>query len=137
MNKLFKTEGIVIKRVNFNDADQIVTVLTRDMGKISCVAKNCRRLKNKFSGRLELAYQVDINGFQGRNLDHLNEVEIVDARELFDLNLKTTSIIFYITEITNKLLQERQQIDGVYSLLLYALDHLNHDQHKNEVILYA
>ena len=137
MNKLFKTEGIVIRKVNLNEADQIVTVLTRDHGKINCIAKNSRRLKNRFSGRVELAYQVDIIGFKGRNLDHLNEVEIVDARQLFDLDLKTTSIIFYITEITNKLLQEGQQIDGVYSLLLYAIDHLNHDQHKNEVILYA
>jgi DNA repair protein RecO (recombination protein O) len=137
MSKHFKTEGIVIKRINFNEADQIVTVLTRDYGKINCIAKNSRRFKNRLSGRLELAYQVDITGFQGRSLDHLNEVEIMDARQLFDLELKTTSIIFYITEITNKLLQDGQQIDGVYSLLLYAIDHLNHDQYKNEVILYA
>jgi DNA repair protein RecO (recombination protein O) len=137
MSKHFKTEGIVIKRINFNDADQIVTVLTRDMGKINCVAKNSRRLKSKFCGRIELAYQVELTGFRGRNLDHLNEAEIADARQLFDLNLKTHSIIFYIMEITNKLLQESQQIDGVYHLLLYALDHLNHDQYKNEVILYA
>jgi DNA repair protein RecO (recombination protein O) len=137
MNRQFKTEGIVLKRVNFNEADQIVTILTSNCGKISCMAKNSRLLKNRFCGRLELAYQVGITGFHGRNLGYANEVEITDARQLFNLDLKTTGIIFYISEITNKLLQDGQQIDGAYSLLLHALDHLNSNQDKNEVILYA
>ncbi len=137
MDKHFKTEGIVIRRVNFDEADQILTVLTRDYGKINCIAKGCRRIKSRFCGRVELAYQVELSCFQGRNLDHLDEVDILDARQLFDLDLKTKSILFYITEITNKLIQDGQHIEGAYTLLLYTLDHLNHDQHKNEVILYA
>ncbi|MBN1258357.1 DNA repair protein RecO, partial [Candidatus Peregrinibacteria bacterium] len=87
MNRQFKTDGLILRKSNLNDADQILTVLTRDRGKISCIAKGCRRLKSRFCGRLEILYEVRLAGFEGRELAHLDEVELLDARSLLDCGL--------------------------------------------------
>jgi DNA repair protein RecO (recombination protein O) len=75
MEKQKKTKGIVLRRFNLNEADQIVTVLTEDEGKVSLLAKGSRRLKSKFCGRLEPFYHVSLNYFQGRELGHLDEAD--------------------------------------------------------------
>jgi len=137
MNRNIKTEGIVIKKINLNEADQIVTVLTKDLGKISCLAKGCRRTKSKFCGRLELFYQVQVTAFQGRNLGYLNEAEPISPMQFHDACLRTKSILFYIAELTNKLMQDEQQIEGVYLLLCDTLKAISESDDKSELVLYA
>lgn len=137
MNKHKKTEGIILKRINLNDADQILTILTKDLGKISVFAKGCRRAKSKFCGKLDLLYQVKIDTFDGRNLSYLNEVETIQSWEFHRADLRTHSILFYIAELTNKLVQDEQQIEGVYNLLVDAFSQIDSDNEKSELVLYA
>lgn len=48
------TQGIVLTRRDYQEADRIVTVLTPDHGKISLIAKGVRRPKSKLAGGIEL-----------------------------------------------------------------------------------
>ena len=50
---LYQDEGVVLRTVKLGEADRIVTLLTRDHGKIRAVAKGVRRTKSRFGGRLE------------------------------------------------------------------------------------
>jgi DNA repair protein RecO (recombination protein O) len=117
MDKQKKTNGIVLRRINLNEADQIVTVLTEDEGKISLVAKGSRRLKNKFCGRLEPFYHLSLNYFQGRDLGHLDEAEILDVYAPLEYDLKSKGILFFIAELTAKLVADGQECRDVYALL--------------------
>lgn len=137
MEKLCKTQGIILRRINFGEADQILTVLTRDYGKISLLAKGARRIKSKFCGRLELFYQVELVYFQGRTLHHLNEVEMLSCMTLSDLDLRGSSILFYIMEATSRLLPEGQEASDIFDLLSDSLNQLDTDSDINDLILYA
>lgn len=53
MNQL-RTTGIVLARVDYGEADRIVTMLTPDAGKLSLIAKGARRVKSKLAGGIEL-----------------------------------------------------------------------------------
>lgn len=135
MKRHFKSNGIIIRKTDFNEADRIVTILTDDCGKIDCIAKGARRLKSKFCGRLELFYNINLTCFQGRNLANLNEAHLLSAfPEEKDVNKHR--ILFYIAELTNKLIQSDQQIDGAYPLLLDTLQNLKNSD-KLEIILHA
>ncbi len=137
MDRHQKTTGIILRRISLNESDQIITVLTKDQGKLSCIAKGSRRLKSKFCGRLEPFYEVDLTYFTGRDLEHLNEVELITARKVHEVDLKSKSILFYISEITNKLVADGQQVEGVYELLSDTLDHLDEIDGNNEAMLYG
>ena len=45
---LYQDEGVVLRTVKLGEADRIVTLLTRDHGKIRAVAKGVRRTKSRF-----------------------------------------------------------------------------------------
>lgn len=137
MDQLCKTTGVVLKRINFDEADQILTVLTRDFGKISILAKGARRMKSKFCGRLELFYEINLVFFRGRTLHYLNEAEVILTPEIENFDLKTKSVLFYMAEATNKLLPEGQEASTSFDLLIEALRGLNGEEVISEVILYA
>ena len=65
MNAL-KTKGIVLARVDYGEADRIITVLTEDYGKLSLMAKGARRLKSKLAGGVELFSVNEISFINGR-----------------------------------------------------------------------
>lgn len=135
MDKQKKTRGIVIRRFNLNEADQIITLITEDEGKVSVLAKGSRRLKSKFCGRLEPFYHVDLNYFQGRDLGHLNEAEILEVYSPLESDLKSKSILFYMAEITNKLVADGQDCHEVYELLRECLG--DFEEGSGEIILHG
>ena len=50
---LYQDEGVVLRTAKLGEADRILTLLTRDHGKVRAVAKGVRRTKSRFGGRLE------------------------------------------------------------------------------------
>lgn len=133
MERQKKTRGIVLRRMDLNEADQIVTVLTEDEGKTSLVAKGSKRLKSKFCGRLEPFYHLGLNYYQGRDLGNLDEAEILDVFAPLELDLKSKSILFYMAEITAKLVADGQECRDVYDLLKDCLTEF--EEKCDEVLL--
>jgi DNA repair protein RecO len=65
MNQL-QTRGIVLSRTDFGEADRILTVLTRQHGKLRLMAKGVRRVKSKLAGGIELFSVSDLTYISGR-----------------------------------------------------------------------
>lgn len=135
MNKHFQTTGIVIRKTELNESDRIITVLTPDIGKIDCIAKGARRISSKFCGRLELFNEIKINCFQGRELATLNETELITCfADTQDLNKHR--VLFYMAEISNRLIQQNQQIEGIYQLIRDTLENIGNSE-KTEILLHS
>ncbi|RTK94404.1 DNA repair protein RecO [Candidatus Saccharibacteria bacterium] len=58
--------GIVLARTNYGEADRILTVLTRDHGKVRLVAKGVRKIKSKMAGGIELFSVNDLTYTAGK-----------------------------------------------------------------------
>ncbi len=61
-----QTKAIVLTRVDYGEADRIVTVLTPDVGKLSLIAKGVRRVKSKLAGGIELFSTSEISYIPGK-----------------------------------------------------------------------
>ncbi|GIS84088.1 MAG: hypothetical protein CM1200mP16_03880 [Nitrospina sp.] len=81
---LYKTRAIVLKSINLSESDRLVTFLTENSGKIKCVAKGARKVKNQFWGSLEPMSQVNLIYFgkENQNLYRLNQADIIDSSQL-------------------------------------------------------
>lgn len=66
---LYRDEAVVLRTQKLGEADRIVTMLTRDHGRVRAVAKGVRRTKSRFGARLEPFMHVDIMRAEGRTLD--------------------------------------------------------------------
>ena len=76
---LYRDEGIVLRTQKLGEADRIVSILTREHGRVRAVAKGVRRTKSKFGSRLEPFGHVDVQLYVGRSLDVVTQVETLTA----------------------------------------------------------
>lgn len=134
-NKHLKTTGLVIRKCDFGEADRIVTLLTDEFGKIDCLAKGARRLKSKFCGRLELFNEIEITAFTGRELHYLNEARLITAYPE-EKEVSRHRILFYLAELTNRLIHPDQNIEGACPLLRDALLNIQ-KTNRLETVLHA
>ena len=82
MNR-YQTEGIILKRVDFKEADRIITFITPDKGKIGAIAKGVRKPKSKLAGGIELLTISDLGLIRGKgDLDQLISTRIKTHRSL-------------------------------------------------------
>jgi DNA repair protein RecO (recombination protein O) len=65
-SRFFTTDALVIGSMRYREADRIVTLYTRDRGRLSAVAKGVRRTKSKVGGRLEPFSLVRVSLHAGR-----------------------------------------------------------------------
>jgi DNA repair protein RecO (recombination protein O) len=76
-SRFLTTEAIVIGSMRYREADRIVTLYTRDRGRLSAVAKGVRRTRSKVGGRLEPFTLVRASLYSGRGLYTIVGVETV------------------------------------------------------------
>jgi DNA repair protein RecO (recombination protein O) len=79
MNRLFRTEGIVLKSIKLNEADKIITIFSNDYGKIRGIAKGVRKTKSKFGSSLENLSIVKLLIYKGKNLNIISQTDIVNS----------------------------------------------------------
>lgn len=66
--RFFTTEALVIGSMRYREADRIVTLYTRDRGRLGAIAKGVRRTKSKVGGRLEPFTLIRTSLYTGRGL---------------------------------------------------------------------
>jgi len=120
-----RTFGIVIKRMNFGEADRILTILTERFGKVKAIAKGVRKTKSRLAGSLEPYMLLDLQLHEGKTFYIVTGAVIL--KEFSDLhkNLQKTSQAFYIGEIADKILQESQRVHGAFEIFSEALSAIN------------
>jgi DNA repair protein RecO (recombination protein O) len=74
---LYRDEAIVLRTHKLGEADRIVTLLTRQHGRVRAVAKGVRRTTSRFGSRLEPFTHVDLQLAEGRNLDTITQAETI------------------------------------------------------------
>ena len=57
---VLKTSAILLRRVDYGDADLILTMFSEDRGKVSVIAKHAKKSRRRFAGILELFSVLDI-----------------------------------------------------------------------------
>jgi DNA repair protein RecO (recombination protein O) len=73
----YRDDGVVLRTQKLGEADRIVTLLTRQNGRVRAVAKGVRRTKSRFGARLEPFTHVDLLIHQGRSLDVITQAEVI------------------------------------------------------------
>ena len=121
----FKTEGIILKRRNFGEADRILTIFTLHRGKVSVLAKGVRRITSRRAGNVELLNRVQMFLFPGKNFLILTEAESLDTYPKLKEDLTLSTYAYHIIELVDKLTAENQENRILYNHLLEVLKRLS------------
>ncbi len=118
---VYKTEGIVIRRANLGEADRVVTLFTRDHGKVSAVAKGARKPKSRFVGRLELFTHLRVLLAVGRTLDVVSQVEVIEPFASLRTDLTRLGYASLVAEAADRATPDREPLPEVFRLIRAAL----------------
>lgn len=134
-NKIIKTKGVVIREVNYGEADKMLTILTPDLGKVSCVAKGARKPKSRFLGISGLFTFSDFVLFKG-SLDTytINSGEIIESFYNLRCDLDKLTCAMDITKMLREVVQEGENSTNVIRLYLNTLYVLSTDSKEMEFI---
>lgn len=133
-----RTEAIVLKRMNYGEASQIITLFTRKMGKISVLAKGARRSKSKFGATLQpLSYiQVVFYHKPTRDLQLLSETAFLLPLPHIQREVPKVQLGMEIVELTQSITEAEAPNFQLFTLLLEALASLNDVSRHHENILF-
>jgi len=118
---VYKVEAIVLRRANLGEADRIVTLFTREHGKLAAVAKGARKPRSRFAGRLELFTHLRALLAQGRTLDVVSQVEVVDPFAAVRADLVRLGAASFAAEVADRATVEREAHPALFAALRAAL----------------
>jgi DNA repair protein RecO (recombination protein O) len=120
---LHKSQAIVLKTYPLGNSDRIVSIYTKDFGKIRGVAKGAQRQKSKFAGRFEMANLIEIVFFEKET----NELVSIDSAELLASYSNKISdyeqflSLSLVVEILTETVPDREVNDPLFRLILLTL----------------
>ncbi|MBD8077470.1 DNA repair protein RecO [Cellulosimicrobium arenosum] len=134
---LYRDDAIVLRTQKLGEADRIVTLLTREHGKVRAVGKGVRRTTSRFGARLEPFMVIDVQLHTGRSLHTVTQVETVGpyARRICeDYSLYTAGTP--MLEMVDRLVaDEHEPAVQQYWLLAGALRALADRTHAPNLVL--
>ncbi len=136
---IIRTEAIVLRVMKYRETSQIVTLFTREKGKMAVLAKGARLLKSRFGSSLQpMSYtQVVFYHKPTRGLQTLSESTHVQFFHGISRNLEKISIGLRIVELIYALMPEEEQNPQVFNLLVEVLGRLDEaEAHTINVLPY-
>lgn len=117
----YKTEAIIIKRRNFNESDRIITILTRDMGKLSVKAQGVRKITSRRSSHIELLNHTELSLYKGSSMPILVEAQTIQAYSDIKNDFDKVGFAYHVCELIDGLCPEGQEYRQVFFLLKKTL----------------
>ncbi|MFZ5932912.1 MAG: DNA repair protein RecO [Patescibacteria group bacterium] len=120
----YSDEGIVLARKNHGEADRILSVFSRNHGRLSLLAKGVRKTTSKKRGHIEVFSRMKFAAVHTRGLDIITEAEIIDNFQLVRKNLKKVALAYYFMEVAGRTTREGEPHYELYTNVLKNLDKL-------------
>ena len=128
--RIYKAEAIILKRKIIGETDRILIIFSKQYGKIKVIAKGIRRTSSKRSPHLELFTHVDLVLHKGKIWDSVSEVNTIEIFQGLRKHLSRISIAYYLSELVDRLLPDRQEHADVFAFLVESFQILNYGQYK-------
>lgn len=121
MSTVYKTEGIILHQFDLGEADRILTIYTRDRGKVRAVAKGVRRTRSALAGPTQVFTYADLVIYEGKDLDNLNQVQIKESFTKLREDLFRMAYGAYVLDLVRELTVEDDPNEGMFVLLIQTL----------------
>lgn len=129
-----KTRGIIIKEVNTGEADKIVRIFSKSLGRISGSAKGARRTKSRFVASTQLLCYSDFVLFKGKEIYSINSADIIEPFYEIRNDIVKLTYTAHILDLINDVVQENQPATRVLQLFLNTLHMLSKTDKSPELI---
>ena len=130
-----KISGVVLKESNMGDFDKMLTILTPNFGKISCVAKGARRPRSALLAGSQIFCFGEYLMYKGTSTYHINSVEPIEVFYNIRTDLDKLKYAVHINKIVQEVTEENQNCFNIIQLLLNTLYVISETDKDLELVL--
>lgn len=122
--RTYQTRAIILRQFHFAEVDKLLTLFTREQGKLKAIAKGASRPGSKLGGHVEPLTFSSLMLARGRNLDIVTQGQIVESYSELKSDLERSACGLYILELVDLFTVEGNEDSGLFDLLLETLSQL-------------
>ncbi len=125
---LFNTEGIILRKYDCGENDEIVSLMSPDCGKIKVLVRGVRAITGSRVGKFELFSHVRVLLSTGKSLSVCSQVDGVEAHSRLRGDLLKSAYGLYVLELFDALLPFREPEPHLFRLLRVVLSFIEAHQ---------
>ncbi|MCL1980659.1 MAG: DNA repair protein RecO [Proteobacteria bacterium] len=136
---LCSTRGIILRVVDYGEADKLVTLYCPDLGRVKGIAKGAKKSKQRFVNKLE---EFSLLGFFYRpprgpeGLLLISEAELLDAHLSLRLDFRRYGAAMYLCELMLRFTRDHDPDQRLYTLLKWAFAALDQGKTPQQIITF-
>ncbi|HMN11932.1 MAG TPA: DNA repair protein RecO [Bellilinea sp.] len=123
--RTLKVDAVVLRHQDWGEADRLLTVYSREAGKLRVIAKGARKLISRKAGHIQPFSRVQMVLSKGRDLWILTQVETLDGYSSLRADLEKIGQASYAVELLDKFTYEDSATSGLFTLLTDTMSRLN------------
>lgn len=120
--KQLELTGFVVSRKNLKDSDKIITVFTREKGKVSIVAKGIKKPKAKLQAHIEPLVESRFRVIKSGHLPVLVGAQGLSRNEFFGSTTESSLAGLFLTEVVDRFSAEELTNEALYEAYKQSLD---------------
>ena len=121
----YRTQGFILKKIDRNEADQLLTIYTKDFGKLDILAKAIRKISSKLRSGADFFYLSEIEFIQGKTRKTLTDAILIDSFKNLRKDLTRLNIAYKISEVLDRLVKGQESDKKLWQLLVEVFEKLN------------
>jgi DNA repair protein RecO (recombination protein O) len=122
---LIKSEGIVIRTVDYGESNKVLTIYTKEFGKMGVMARGAKKTKSRLSSVAQLFTCAYFLIQKGSGLGSLNQAEIIKSYRSVKQDIFKTAYAAYVVELLDKSTDEGKPSPALYEFLNLTLTYLD------------
>jgi DNA repair protein RecO (recombination protein O) len=121
------TEAIVLNSKKFGDSSKIISLFTKDSGRLSVLAKGAFQTKSKFGSALETLNYSSVTFYRkpGKDLHLLSAAELIKPMTKISDSYEHLSVGLLIMETISQSFEQNEPNSDLFNFLIGALTFLN------------
>lgn len=125
--RLYRAEVVVLKAIDFGEADRALTLFTAHHGKIGAIAKGARRPGSRLGGHVDLLTHANLLLARGRNFEVVTQAETVEPFLGLRDDLWRAGLAYQVAELVDRMTEEGHEDRALFDALLAALQRIDRD----------
>ena len=120
-----RVEAVVLRHSDWGEADRMLGLFTRELGKVRAVAKGARKPRSRKAGHLEPFTRVSLLLARGRDTLIVTQAEAVNSHLRLREDLVRVGYAAYVVELLDRFTYEEGENTALYRLLVETLQRLD------------
>lgn len=123
--RLKKVEGIVIRTIDYGESHKIITVFTKEVGKIGFMCRGAKKPRSRFAAIAQLFIYGTFLYHESPGLKTLNQADTIRTFRDLRHDFMTAAYAMYTVELLDRLTEENKPNRSLFELLYYTLHYFD------------